>query len=83
MRMSPSPRAMLAMPSLAVLACALLSGCSSPKPPDEERRPEPQAQPKSALVETANAYKDSARASVTATEDAAKREQATLDAATQ
>ena len=70
------------MPSFVVLACVLLSACSAPKP-DEERRPEPQAQPKSALVETANAYKDSARASVAATEDAAKREQATLDAATQ
>lgn len=83
MRMSRKPRAIRAMPSLAVLACLLLSGCSSPKPPDEERRPEPQAQPKSALVETANAYKDAARASVTATEGAAKREQAELDAATQ
>lgn len=83
MHMSRNPRAIRAMPSLAVLACVLLSGCSSPKPPDEERRPEPQAQPKSALVETANAYKDSARASVTATEDAAKREQAELDAVTQ
>ena len=83
MRMSRKPRAIRAMPSLAVLACVLLSGCSSPKPPDEERRPEPQAQSKSALVETANAYKDAARTSVTATEGAAKREQAELDAATQ
>jgi len=75
------------MPSLAVLACVLLAGCSSPKPPDEERRPEPhaqpQSQPKSALVETANAYKGAAHASVAASEDAAKREQAALDAATQ
>lgn len=83
MRMSRNPRAIRAMPSLGVLACLLLAGCSSPTPPDEERRPEPQAQPKSELVETANAYKDAARTSVTATEDAAKREQAELDAATQ
>ena len=72
-----------AMPPVVVLACVLLSACTAPKPPEEERRPEPQAQPKSALVETANAYKGAATASVTATEDAAKREQAELDAATQ
>ena len=71
------------MPPVLVLVCVLLSACSSPEPPDEERRPEPQAQPKSALVETANAYKDAAHASVAASEDAAKREQAQLDAATQ
>ena len=87
MRMSRNSRAIRAMPSVAVLACVLLAGCSSPTPPDEERRPEPQAQPqsppKSALLDTANAYKGAARASVTATEDAAKREQAELDAAAQ
>ena len=83
MRISRIPRAVRAMPSIVVLACVLLSACSMPKSPDEERRPEPQAQPKSALVETANAYKDRARASVAASEDAAKREQAKLDAATQ
>ncbi len=76
----PIPRT---MPSAVVLACLLLTACSAPKPPDEERRPEPQAQPKSAMVEAANGYKDSARASVTASEDAAKHEQADLDAATQ
>lgn len=83
MRLSRIPQAVCAMPPMVVLACVLLSGCSGPKTPDEERRPEPQAQPKSALVETANAYKERARASVSASEDAAKREQATLDAATQ
>lgn len=83
MRMPRIPPAIRALPVLAVLACALLPGCSAPKPPDEERRPAPQAQATSALVETANAYKDSARASVAATEDAARREQAALDAATQ
>ena len=83
MSMSHHPRAFRAMPVLALLACVLLAGCSAPKPPDEERRPEPQAQPKSVLVETANAYKDAARTSVTKTEDAAKRQQAELDAASQ
>ncbi len=83
MRMSRSPRAIRALPPLALVACVVLSACSSPKLPDEQRRPEPQAQPKSALLGTANAYKDAARASVTASEDAAKREQAKLDAATQ
>ncbi len=83
MRMPRIPPPLRAMPALAVLACVLLPGCSAPKPPDEERRPEPQAQPESALVATANAYKDSARASVSASEDAARREQAALDAATQ
>ncbi len=77
------PLAICAMPPTVLLACVVLASCSAPKAPDEERRPEPQAQPKSALVETADAYKDSARASVSATEAAAKREQATLDAAAQ
>lgn len=75
--------AMPAAPAVVLLSCVLLSACSAPAPPEEERRPEPQAQPKSALVDTANAYKDSARAATAATEDAAKREQAELDAATQ
>ncbi len=79
----PMSHAMLAVQPIVLLACLLVPACSSPKPPQEERRPEPQAQPKSALLETAHAYKDAARASVSASEDAAKREQATLDAATQ
>ena len=83
MSMPHRPRGIRATPFTALLACVLLAGCSAPKPPDEQRRPEPKAQPKSALVETANAYKDAARASVAATEEAAKRERAKLDAATQ
>ena len=66
--------------SLACLLVLALSGCSPPKPPDEERRPEPQA---AAVVEAADAYKDSARAAVAKTEDAAAKEKAALDAATQ
>lgn len=80
MRMS---RAFHAIKPTVLLACVVLAACSSPKAPDEERRPEPRAQPKPALVETANAYKGAAHASVSATEDAAKRDQAELDAATQ
>ena len=83
MRMSRTPRALRAFPPLAFLACTLLAACSPPEPPDEARRPEPQARPKSTLVETANAYKDTARASVAESEAAAKRQQAELDAATQ
>ncbi|MDQ3040656.1 MAG: hypothetical protein M3R16_12800 [Pseudomonadota bacterium] len=78
----PMPRAIRAMQPAVLLAYIVLTACSAPKAPDEERRPEPQAQPKSALVETANGYKDSARAAVVATENAAKREQATPEAAT-
>ena len=66
--------------SLAWLLVVALSGCSPPKPPDEERRPEPQA---AAVVQAADAYKDSARAAVAKTEDAAAKEKAALDAATQ
>ena len=66
--------------SLACLLVLALSGCSPPKPPDEERRPEPQA---AAVVHAADAYKDSARAAVAKTEDAAAKEKAALDAATQ
>jgi outer membrane biogenesis lipoprotein LolB len=71
-----------AVPPAVLLASLLLSACSAPKAPDQERRPQPQAQPKSDLVEAANGYKKNARASVTASQDAAKREQAELDAAT-
>ena len=67
--------------STAVLSALLLAACAPPKPPEEERKPEPQATP--ALTQQANAYKDAARDAVAASEDAAKKEQAALDAATQ
>lgn len=71
----------------ATLAIAILAACAPPKPPAEERRPEPQAQaaarPQSAIVHAADAYKDSARAAVANAEDAAAKEKAALDAATQ
>ena len=65
---------------LACLLVIALAGCSPPKPPEEESRPEPQA---AAVVQAADAYKDSARAAVAKTEDAAAKEKAALDAATQ
>lgn len=68
-----------AMPP-AVLFCLLLTACSEPKAPDEERRPEPQAQPKSAIVETANAYKDRARSVEQTQLDAADQQRAEIDA---
>ena len=66
--------------SLAWLLVVALSGCSPPKPPEEQRRPEPQA---AGVVQAADAYKDAARAAVAKTEDAAAKEEAALDAATQ
>lgn len=72
----------------ASLAIALLAACSPPKPPEEERRPEPQAQqaaaqPRSAIVQTADAYKDRARSAEAEQLDAADRQRAQIDAATQ
>ncbi len=66
--------------SLACLLVLALAACSPPKPPEEERRPEPQA---AAVVQAADAYKDAARAAVANSEEAAAKEKAALDAATQ
>lgn len=70
-----------------LLACLSLVACVPSKPPEEERRPEPQAGqaagPKSAIVQTAEAYKDRAR-SVEGTQlDAADQQRAAIDAQTQ
>jgi hypothetical protein len=67
--------------SLACLLVLALAGCSPPKPPEEERRPDPQAT--ASVVQAADAYKDSARAAVANAEEAAAKEKAALDAATQ
>ncbi|QDA57242.1 hypothetical protein [Thermomonas aquatica] len=64
---------------LACLLVLALAGCSPPKPPEEERRPDPQAKP--AIVAQADAYKDAARAAVANSEQAAAKEKAALDAA--
>ena len=61
-------------------AIVILAACSPPKPPQEEHRPEPQAQP--GITAQANAYKDTARDAATATEQAAAKEKAAIDAAT-
>ena len=72
-------------PSACLLVLAL-AGCSPPEPPEEERRPEPQAggtqaQPTSGIVQTADAYKDAARAAVANSEQAAANENAAVYAA--
>lgn len=75
--------ARIAATSLAFVA---LAACSPPKPPEEERRPEPQAQgtkTKSAIVEYADSYKDRARATEAQVQDAAEQQRAQIDAATQ
>ncbi|MES2858365.1 MAG: hypothetical protein V4704_04210 [Pseudomonadota bacterium] len=73
--------------TLVVLACVALNGCSPPGPPDEERRPAPQAgaqaQPRSAIVRNAEAYKDSARSAEAESLEAADRQRAEIDAQTQ
>lgn len=69
-----------ALPSLLLLGCVLSSACSAPKPPDEERRPEPQARPTSAIVQTADAYKDRARSVEAESLEAADRQRAEIDA---
>lgn len=69
-----------------LLGCLGLAACSPPQPPDEERRPEPQAegtQAKSRIVQTADAYKDRARNAEAQQREAADRQRAQLDAATQ
>ena len=70
----------------ASLAIGLLAACAPPKPPEEERRPEPQAQevpPKSAIVEYADSYKDRARSAESQQLEAADQQRAQIDAATQ
>ncbi len=74
-------------PLIPLLSCLFVVACSPPKPPEEERRPAPQAQqqagPKSAIVQSAEAYKDRAR-SVEATQlDAADQQRAEIDAQSQ
>ena len=68
-------------PLFASLLVLALAGCSPPKQPEEERCPDPQAV--ASVVQAADAYKDTARAAVANTEEAAAKEKAALDAATQ
>ena len=73
--------------AIASLALVMLAACSPPKPPEEERRLEPQAQaatqPQSTIVQTADAYKDRARDAEMEQLEAADRQRAQIDAATQ
>ena len=68
----------------ASLALAALAACAPPKPPEEERRPDPQvaAQPRSAIVQTAESYKGAARDAVSTAQQAAQSERAQIDATT-
>lgn len=74
---------------LLALGCAgLLAACAPPRKPEEELRPEPRSQteqasaPRPAMVQTADAYKDRARAAQQAQADAADRHREALEAAT-
>ena len=69
-----------ALPLFLLLGSVLLAACSAPKPPDEERRPQPQARPTSAIVQTAEAYKDRARSVEAESLQAADRQRAEIDA---
>lgn len=55
-----------------------LAACGKPQPPETERRPEPQA---TALRDAMKKDLDKAKATAAAAEDAAKAQQAALDAA--
>lgn len=66
-------------------ACLCLLAACTPQAPDEEQRPQPQADAAtapatSAIVQRANVYKDAARDAVQQTQDAADRERAAADA---
>ena len=74
---------------LTALGCSLLlAACMPPDKPEEERRPEPRSQadpartPQSAIVQTAKAYKDRARAAQDQQADAADRQREAIEAAT-
>ncbi len=63
---------------LIMLTLPLLAACGKPKPPETERRPEPQV----AAIQQAIAQPlEQAKAAAAATEEAAKAEKAALDAA--
>ncbi len=72
--------------TMLVLACIVLNACSPPGPPEKKRRPEPQtpapgdAQPRSAIVQAADAYKDRARSAEAESLEAADRQRAEIDA---
>lgn len=76
------------LPILIAVVATALAACSPPQPPEEERRPEPQAEgtqapAKSGIVQTADAYKDRARSAEAQQLEAADQQRAQIDAATQ
>lgn len=75
----------VAIVAFTALVAGSLVACSPPSAPEEERPPEPRAEAvaKSDIVQAADAYKDRARAAGAQQEDAAQRQRAELDAATQ
>lgn len=77
-------RAVISM--LLLAGCAGLTGCSKPKVPDHDDRPEPQAvapaTPPTQLRETMQEPIDKAKAAQAETEAAAERQRAAIDAAT-
>ncbi|WP_114999808.1 hypothetical protein [Xanthomonas campestris] len=64
----------------AVLACATLAACQRPQPAPTEQKPEPQA---TALRDHIQQPLDKARGVQAATDQAAAKQRATIDAATQ
>jgi len=70
------PRSLL-LPTLAVLA---LAACQRPPPAPTDQRPEPQA---TALRDAVKAPLDKARGVQTTVDEAAEKERANIDAATQ
>lgn len=74
------------MIAAVAIASLGLAACAPPKPPEEERRPQPQApstQPQSAIVQAAEAYKERARSAGAQQVDAADAQRAQIEAATQ
>jgi len=70
----------LRMFSIPCLAIALLGACQRPPPAPTEQRPEPQA---TALREAIKQPIDKARDAQAAVDDAARKQDADIDAATQ
>jgi ABC-type uncharacterized transport system auxiliary subunit len=62
----------------ALMALALLAGCSKPKPPDKDRPPEPQA---TQLRDAMQAPLEKARKAQEDAEKAAEQQRAAIDAA--
>lgn len=63
----------------ALMALALLAGCSKPKPPDKDRPPEPQA---TQLRDAMQAPIEQARQAQEEARKAAEEQRAAIDAAT-